>query len=509
MNDKIHAVANYLLSQLKKGRRDIEEIKKEAAKMNDVAIPTNASILATGIIPKEFVHLLRKKPIRTLSGITTVAVMVRPKDSCKHSCIYCPYTGKAPRSYTGEEPAALRAKSASFSPSAQARARLRQYKITGHPTDKCEVIIMGGTFLEMPPAYKRSFVKAIYDVMNGSKARTLEEAEKKNETAKNRVVGLTIETRPDVCGKKEINEMLGYGATRVELGVQHPDDEIYKKIMRGHGVKEVVEATALLKDSAFKVLYHIMPGLPGSDKKKDIEMIKKIFGDQRFRPDMLKIYPTLCIEGTKLYEMMKRGEYKPYTTEEAVEVIAEMYRYIPKYVRVMRMQRDIPATLISGGVKKSNLRELVERRIVEKGIRAAEIRSREAGIKGRTIDDMEVREMSYEASDGREFFISFENDESLAGFARLRFPGKMIFRPEIDEHTALIRELHVYGEEKEIGKKGKVQHAGIGKMLMEYAEEKARSEGYKKIAVISGVGVREYYYRLGYAIDGAYVSKML
>ncbi len=501
--------AQYIVKCLKKGRADLEKIKKEAAKKYGCAVLKNSDIIRMARAPEDALHHLRKKPVRTLSGITSVAVMVRPEGSCQHSCIYCPYTGKAPKSYTGEEPAALRARNSSFSVEAQIKSRIRQYRAIGHPTDKCEVIIMGGTFLEMPLPYRISFAKEIYETLNGKKAGTLREAQEKNETAKNRVVGLTIETRPDRCGKKEIDEMLGYGATRVELGVQHPDDGIYRKINRGHTVKDVTEATALLKDSAFKVLYHIMPGLPGSDRKKDMIAVRKIFAEERFRPDMLKIYPTLCVEGTGLYEMMKRGEYEPYTAEEAAEVIAEMFRYIPKYVRVMRIQRDIPANLIADGVKKSNLREYVQMCLEKKGIKAQEIRSREAGLKDADIADMKTKECAYRAGGGREFFISFENSEAIAGFVRLRMPNGRIFRPEIDEETALIRELHVYGREEKIGTAGALQHTGIGKNLMKRAEEKAEELGCKKILAISGVGAREYYRKIGYKRDGPYMSKAL
>jgi len=497
----------YIIAQLKKGRTDVEKIKKEAAKKYNAEVLRNSDILKSESTPANIRAILKKKPIRTLSGVTTIAIMIKPDGSCKHSCIYCPYTGKAPKSYTGEEPAALRARNALFSAAEQAKTRLAQYKATGHPTDKCEVIVMGGTFLETKPSYRRAFIKEIYDTMNGEKAKTLEEAQKINEKARNRIIGLTIETRPDRCGEKEINEMLSYGATRVELGVQHPDDRIYEIINRGHGVRDVVDATALLKDSAFKVLYHIMPGLPGSDKKKDVEAIRRIFEDDRFRPDMLKIYPTLCIEGTVLYEKMKKNEYAPYTAEEAADAISEMFRYMPKYVRVMRIQRDIPANLIAEGVKKSNLRELVEKNLEKKRIKSVEIRSREIGRDVAEVADMKIEECEYKASGGKEFFISFENDDALAGFVRLRFPNGRGFRPEIDENTALIRELHVYGEEEAIGKPGRVQHIGIGKMLMRRAEEKANENGYKKIVVISGVGAREYYYKLGYKNDGPYLSK--
>jgi len=517
-DEAVEKAKRYIIAELKKGRTDVERIKKEAAQKYGCRVVSNSEIIQGQKLPREIIDILKKKPVRTISGITSIAVMIKPQESCVHRCIYCPYTGRAPKSYTGEEPAALRARRASFSPSKQVISRLKQYQATGHPTDKCEVIVMGGTFLEMPKAYKRSFIKAIYDTMNNRKARTLEEAKKINEKAKNRVIGLTIETRPDICGKKEIDEMLEYGATRVELGVQHPDDEIYRLIERGHSVEEVVNATALLKDSAFKVLYHIMPGLPGSDKEKDVEMVKRIFNDERFQPDMLKIYPTLCIEGTKLYEKMKKGEYKPYDAEEAADVISEMFRHIPRYVRVMRIQRDIPATLISSGVRKSNLRELVEKKIKEKGIRAMEIRSREVGfvdesgeIENVEIENMKIKKLRYKASGGLENFISFESEERIAGFVRLRFPDDFIFRKEIDENTALIRELHVYGPEEKIGSgsSGKIQHTGIGKILMGEAEDEAREKGFKKIIVISGVGAREYYYKLGYKQEGPYVSKMI
>lgn len=507
--EKLGKAAKYIVAQLKKGGRNLEEIKKEAAKKYDFRILRNSEIISAAGVSGGFVDLLKKKPVRTLSGITTLAVMIRPAESCRHSCIYCPYTGKAPKSYTGEEPAALRARNASFSAAEQIRTRLKQYKATGHPTDKCEVIIMGGTFLETPQAYRRTFVKEIYEALNGKKAKTLGQAQKENEAAKNRAIGLTIETRPDRCGENEINEMLEYGATRVELGVQHPDDGIYRKINRGHSVQDVIDATALLKDSAFKILYHIMPGLPGSSRRKDVLAVKRIFNEQKFRPDMLKIYPTLCIEGTALYEKMKKGRYEPYSAEEAADVIAEMFRYIPAYVRVMRIQRDIPANLIAKGVKKSNLRELVQKKLEEKGITASEIRSREVGLTATALDGMGIRERYYAASRGREFFISFENDDAIAGFVRLRIPGSRAFRPEIDEETALIRELHVYGNEEKIGMRrpAGVQHTGIGKKLMKAAEEKAEELGCRKILVISGIGAREYYYRLGYRLDGPYLSK--
>jgi elongator complex protein 3 len=310
-----------------------------------------------------------------------------------------------------------------------------------------------------------------------------------------------------------IDEILSFGATRVELGVQNPDDQVYKNTNRGHGVKEVVESTKALKDSAFKVLYHFMPGLPGSSKERDIAATKMMFTDERFKPDMMKIYPTLVVGGTVLYKWMKEGKYHPYSTEEAADVISECYRHIPKYVRVMRIQRDIPANKIEEGVKKSNLRELVEAKIREKGIDPQEIRYREVGLAKIKIKvgDFKLDRLDYLASNGKESFLSFENKDSLiAGFIRLRIPGDKSPREEIDQNTALIRELHIYGSEVPISSEGSVQHRGFGSKLLKEAEEIAKEEfGMDKMIIISGVGVRDYYRKFGYERLGPYMAKNL
>jgi len=503
----------YIISQLLSGRRDFEKIKLEAARMFRLkSFPRNSEILASfpadKLTPQIF-SLLQKRPMRTLSGVTPVAIMVRPEGSCRWSCVYCPYTGKAPKSYTGEEPAALRARQSNFDPAVQVRTRLRHFRETGHPVSKCELILMGGSFLSMPSRYKHSFVKRAYGAFNGRESPSLAAAKALNERAKSRVVGFTIETRPDLCGKKEIDEMLGYGATRVELGVQHPDDRIYRTIGRGHTVKDVEAATSLLKDSAFKVCYHIMPGLPGSDEKKDIQMFKTLFSDSRFRPDMLKIYPTLVIPGTKLYEMWKKGEYEPYSAEKASRIISSAYRYIPPYVRIMRIQRDIPLPLICAGVEKSNLRELVEREARKAGLPQLEIRAREIRDGKIPLEDAELNCIKYRASGGDELFLSYESQNKLIGFIRLRIPGSP-FRKEITEGTALIRELHVYGSEAPIGRDGKFQHRNFGSLLLQEAEKIAEEDfGSRKMLIISGVGVKPYYFSKGYRRDGPYVSRPL
>jgi elongator complex protein 3 len=367
---------------------------------------------------------------------------------------------------------------------------------------------MGGTFLQMPEDYKSLFIKGIYDALNGFHSDNVEEAIKSNEKVKtHRAIGLTIETRPDVC-TQYIPEMLSYGATRVELGVQHADDRIYKIINRGHRVKSVVDSTRELKNAAFKVLYHIMPGLPGSSPKKDVLFVKKLFSDTRFRPDMLKIYPCLVLKGTKLHEMAQRGKYAPYTSEEAADIISEFYRHIPKYVRVMRIQRDIPANKIDSGVKKSNLRELVENKIREKNITPREIRYREVGLqRGKSINlsGFHIEKLAYNASGGKEYFISYENDDSLiAGFIRLRLPlGSGLGT------VALIRELHIYGSEVQIHKTGDVQHRGLGTSLLKEAEQISRDAGRENMKIISGVGVRDFYRKYGYELRDQYMAKSL
>ncbi|MBD3398094.1 tRNA uridine(34) 5-carboxymethylaminomethyl modification radical SAM/GNAT enzyme Elp3 [Candidatus Micrarchaeota archaeon] len=505
--------ARYAVSQLLEGRTDLHAIKQEASKKFRLTnFLRNSEILAflPGDAPKKVRNFLLKRPMRTASGVTPVALMIKPEGSCGHSCIYCPYTGKAAKSYTGEEPAALRARQYGFDAFKQVEGRLRHFLETGHPTDKCEAILMGGTFLSMPEEYKRNFVKNMYDGFNRKPSRNLAHAKKLNESAKNRVIGLTIETRPDICKKKHIDEMLEYGATRVELGVQFPDDRIYRRINRGHTVKDVVDATRWLKDSCFKVAYHIMPGLPGSSPKKDNAMVKNLFQDAHFKPDMLKIYPTLVMPNTQLYKMMEKGEYTPYSAKEAADVISEFYRHIPPWVRVMRIQRDIPSGLIGAGVEKSNLRELVEKALGEKKIEPNEIRCREVGRSRFSPEDAKPVRIDYQASRGKEIFLSYEAGGRLIGFLRLRIPF-CPFRREIGSKTALVRELHIYGAETSIGKKPSgAQHRAFGSLLLEQAESIASEEfGKKEMIIISGIGARQYYSKRGYKRKGPYMHKSL
>lgn len=520
--------ARYIISMLKEGY-SVEHAKRLAGKRFALSsVLRNSDILAacTNDEKKMFNGILRKRKTRTLSGVTPVAVMTM--SDCPHGrCIYCPRGHDAAQSYTGKEPAALRAIQNHFDSYSQVRARLNQYKEIGHPTDKCELIIMGGTFLAQSKEYKNAFVKGCYEGFNNTPASDIETAKTLNETAKHRVIGLTIETRPDWCFERHIDEMLLYGATRVELGVQTLDNSIYSKVKRGHTVEDVICATRLLKDSGFKVCYHMMPGL-FSTPEQDIGFFQNLFDDERFRPDMLKIYPTLVIKGTELYDLWKEDKFEPYDTETAADVISEMYRYIPGYVRVMRVQRDIPLHQITFGITQSNLREIVEKRCEEKGIQIREIRHREVGMrsyknkqhgsaKKTCVGSRQIRliRKEYKASRGTEVFLSHEDseDSSIFGFLRLRRPFKP-FREEITGSTAIVRELHVYGEEIRIGGKASntraVQHKGYGKELLKEAERIANDEwGMEYMIIISGPGAREYYRRLGYAPKGPYMWKKL
>jgi len=453
-----------------------------------------------------------RKPSKTLAGVTPIAVMTKPKP-CKHGiCIYCPKL-KVPQSYTPLSPPVIRARMLKYDPLKQVQSRLKAFKVMHHPTDKIEVIVMGGTFLEYPSKYKTNFIKQIYNGLNNKKSRSLEQAKKANEKAKHRCVALAIENRPDMNSEKQIQEMFNYGATRVELGVQNPDDKIYKLVKRGHTVDSVIQAMQRLKDSGFKVGFHIMPGLPGSNPKKDLAMVKKLFSNPDFKPDQLKIYPTQVLKGSLLEKWFDKGKYKPYTKEQTEKLLIKILKVVPEYCRVMRIMREIPPEYLVSGTQRIDLRRDVEAYLRKIKTKLKEIRFREIGFalrdkirKQKISTKLKIKKIEYKASKGKEIFLQAVNkDNILFGLLRLRFPDK----PFIKElkSSALIRELHVYGQTVPIGKKGKIQHTGIGKSLIAEAEKLAIKAGYKKISVISGIGAREYYKKLGYKLQGSYMIK--
>lgn len=538
---------------------DFNKLKlRLARKYHLKKIPKDAEILF-GLNSEDYKSLKGKliiKPTRTISGVAPIGLFAKPS-RCPHGvCLFCcgglnSYFGNVPQSYTGNEPGTRRAIRNLYDPYLQIMNRLEQYVVNNHDPDKTEIIIQGGTFLFFDKEYKEEFITYVYKALNDFSEifyengeldfikfkeyfelpakidddervkriheklfllkgkSTLNYEQSRNEKSKIRCVSLLIETKPDYGKLSHGNEMLEYGTTKVELGVQTVYDDVLKFTHRGHNLQDSIESIQILKDLGFKLNFHMMPGLPNITKEQDINAFKEIFENPRYKPDMLKIYPCLVMPGTPLYRLWKLGKYNPINTEEAVEIICESKRFIPKFTRVDRINRDIPTKYTSSGVDRTNLRQYVEIKLKEKGITCNCIRCRE--IKNHKITgkvDFEIIE--YEASNGKEFFISLiDQADHLIGFARLRFPGQFL-RSEITENSALIRELHVYGRAIPIGAHlNRVQHKGYGKILMEKAEEISKNNQKNKILVISGVGVREYYRKLGYFLEGPYMVKLL
>jgi len=516
-NEVLRAVENRSVKDI----GQLSRLKNRLCKKYSIDFaPSNASILcfAKRKSPR-LLKVLEMKPVKSISGIVAVALMPKPQ-KCPGKCIYCPNSlveEETPKSYTGREPATLRALQAKYNAKRQIQGRIEQLEEMGHSAEKIELIIMGGTFPAAKMEFQKKFMLDCLNAVNWKKSKSIAAAKKTAEKARHRIVGMTFETRPDYCGKAEIEAMLGFGATRVELGVQSLDDSVLEKIGRRHGTGEVAKATGLLKDSALKVGYHLMPGLPYSSFSNDLKSFRKAFEDERFRPDMLKIYPCLVLKGTRLYRMWKKGEFEPLETEKAVDFIVKAKQFFPEWTRVMRIQRDIPTQLIEAGVKSSNIRQLVHERLKEKGLKCNCIRCREIGLqeylhgKKPNAKNLSMKRQDYKASNGLECFLSMEDSgKNLYGFLRLRKPSDPFIK-ELED-SALVRELHVYGTALPIGerKSGKQQHSGIGKALLQEAERVSREEwGFGKQSIISGIGVKEYYRKLGYRDDGFFESKLI
>ncbi|TFG04498.1 tRNA uridine(34) 5-carboxymethylaminomethyl modification radical SAM/GNAT enzyme Elp3, partial [Candidatus Thorarchaeota archaeon] len=443
---------------------------------------------------------------------------------CPHGrCAYCPGGPElgVPQSYTGHEPATMRGLEHDFDPFEQVQSRLNQLRTIGHSIQKVELIVMGGDWCSKDPDYRRDFVKRCFDAMNGTTGSSLEEAKTTNETADVRNVGLTFETRPDLVTADTIDQMLTMGGTRVEIGVQTLSDDILEKVQRGHGVEATARATKLLRDSGLKVCYHMMPDLPGSTVEHDLRTFQQLFDDERFRPDMLKIYPTIVVKNTDLYDWWIQGRYHPYEVEEIVKLIAQAVSKMPEYVRIQRMQRDIPLHQIEAGLDKGNLRELVHEEMERRGLRNPTIRFREIGHFQRreqievNADDIQLVRRDYQAGDGLEIFLSSEvpSLDIIVGFLRLRVPSDEAHRPEIrTSPCAMIRELRVYGPVVELGEVDNKawQHLGIGEDLVTEASGIARDElDVERIMVNSGIGVKEYYRSLGFSDRGPYLDRVL
>jgi len=521
-------------------RDGVERAKREVCgEYSSPKVPRNSDLIDFGPEERrdELEAVLRRKPVRTASGVSPVAIMTSPH-RCPHGkCLYCPggpdSEFSSAQSYTGHEPAAARGVQNDYDPYGQVTLRLHQLREIGHPVDKVELILMGGTMTARSHDYQEWFVKRALEAMNEYDPgkppepaedvsfaadpeeyewRYLEDVVAENETADVRNVATTFETKPDWCDPEQIHRMLRLGGTKVEVGVQTTYERINREMHRGHGVEASVSANRRLRDAGFKIGFHMMPGQPGMSKEMCIEDFRRIFERTEWRPDYLKIYPTLVVEDTATYDWWHRDEYDPLTSGEAAELVAEVKSLIPEYTRLQRVQRDIPADFIEAGVRKSNLRQLARQRMTEHGWTCDCIRCREVGHNDADPDEVTLGTTTYGVARGTEHFLSFEDRDQglLVGFCRLRFPDDPV-RRELQD-AAVVRELHVYGREVAVGEDADAgqQHRGYGRRLVRRAEDIAASAGFEKLAVLSGIGVREYYReKLDYRQDGPYVSKRL
>lgn len=521
-----------------KTRNDLMLAKRKIAKRFGGGILSNAKVLkyyqeqvGKGAIKSdpEYLSLLRKRSVRTMSGIAPVAVLTKPYE-CPGNCAFCPTEKDVPQSYLSNEPAVMRAIRCNYNPYIQVQDRLRALVVNGHEPTKIELIVIGGTWSYLPRKYKYWYVANLFagandfaiknparQVTGGKKLKVKNNQEKykaslslgdlkkallfeqkKNEKAKYKIIGLTLETRPDYINNKELEEMRTLGCTRVEIGVQIIDDKILKLNKRGSSVADIAQATKLLRDYGFKITYHLMPGLPGAIASIDLNRFKQLFSDERFQPDQIKFYPTVVTKGSLLYKWWKDGKYKPYSDKVLKKLIIDCKQEVPKYVRIIRLIRDIPSESIIAGNKITNLRQVIQ----QEGVKCSCIRCRAVQSQELIIKNVELRINKYKVSSGTEYFISYnsKDNKTLFGFCRLCL---------LNDGVAMVRELHVYGKLVSIGDKKKVQHAGLGKKLLKKAEDIAKKNNYVKMKVISGVGVRAYYRKNKYRLENTYMVKKL
>jgi elongator complex protein 3 len=539
MNSRIDNIAKDFVKQALleeiPDRRILQKLKNRFSTKYGISSLTSMEILRAynemvdgGVLEADlrFEKLIRKRSVRSLSGIASVTAITKDYD-CPGKCIYCPKEPDMPKSYLSNEPAVMRAILNDFDPYRQVISRLKGLARTGHSTDKIEMIISGGTFNFYPARYQKDFIRGIFNGLNydavtgvrgvdksgqGSggqvvpKSRSLKKAHQVNETTKHRCVGLSVETRPDYIDREVLKHFREMGVTKIEVGVQCLDDEIYKLNCRGHSVQDVRDAMKLMKDAGFKINVHFMPNLYGSGLEKDFEMFKELFDDSDFRPDWLKIYPCVVVPYSPLAKLYKDGKHKTYTDRELIDLLVRFKKIVPDYCRITRLYRDIPADSILGGSKVSNLRQYVQADMKEKGLACRCIRCREIKDDDYSADDVELRVQEYDSSGGHEFFISFDDvkQDRLIGYLRLRVPSQVVsgekhWMKDL-EGASVIREIHIFGEHVKVGEKVKKagQHKGYGRQLIEKAAELTKKEGLSKLAVISGVGVREYYRKLGF-----------
>jgi len=526
-----------------KDKHDLNKWKRTMSRDFDMAITRDNDILknyleyckkANKEPVDDLIKLFKRRSIRTLSGVAPITVLTKPFP-CPGQCVYCPTEARMPKSYLSNEPAAMRALMLKFDPYKQVRTRLQTYKDNAHSTDKCELIVLGGTWSAYPRHYQTWFTSRLYEALNdgpegnnledepkiGIDEETLEkkllESQKINQTAKNRAVGLCLETRSDHTTPKEVARMRMLGTTRVQVGVQNIDQKILDLIKRNETVKQVVQANKLFREAGFKVDMHFMPNLPGATLDSDLKMFEKVFSSEDYKPDQLKIYPTIVNKLAELYSWYKEGRWQEYSPKDLLELCVQIKsKHIPYYTRINRLVRDIPKESIESGNSITNLRQYIQKEMKTRNLRCKCIRCREARNRTANLDEAKLFTEKYNCVGGKEYFISYENDDRtiLYAFVRLRIPKDKIdseladLLPDI-KNAAHIRELHTYGKLVPIGEKkdGSAQHAGFGRRLMSKAEEIVKKQGIKKIAIIAGVGVREYYKKLGYELEDTYMTK--
>jgi elongator complex protein 3 len=517
--DAVGQLLNQIADTLPEDRRALRQLKTRVAAEARVPLIRNDALLgryreevARGLRTSDarVERILTLNGIRSQSGIATITVITEPY-ACPGRCVYCPTEVRAPKSYLPNEPAVMRALRNDYDPYRQVRSRLEALTETGHPTDKLELIIKGGTWSFYPEAYQHRFIQQCVQAANDYRdtqhvtrdTSDLEETLRRNETAQNRIIGITIETRPDYIDEAEIHRLRELGVTRVELGVQSLDESVLTRIVRDHGTAEVRQATRLLKDAGFKVAYHLMPNLPGATPESDLETMRTLFADPGYQPDTLKLYPCVVIESAELFDWWSRGRYVPYDDDTLIELLVQMKQLVPPYVRIERVIRDIPSTSIQAGCLVTNLREEVHRRMRARHLRCRCLRCRQ--VRDAADGAFSLIRRDYDASAGQEVFLSFEdaNTDRVASFLRLRIDPS---------GRGWVRELHSYGQHLPLHQHsdGAVQHHGFGQRLLQEAERIAQEEfGVRRLAVIAGVGVREYYRKLGYRLEQTYMVKEL
>lgn len=532
----IESAVQYIRKNKVKTLVDLDAAKRKIAKKSNLPTFSNVKLLKAyhNLVKnkrlksdKNLENLLRKRRIRSLSGIVVVSVLTKPYP-CPGKCLYCPSQKGVPKSYLDGEPAVMRAILNKFDPYLQFKNRVRALKNTSHPTDKIELRIIGGTWSYYPKIYQTWFVKKCFEAANGRKATTLKELQEINERAKHRIVGISIETRPDFITEKEIKILRRLGVTRVEMGVQTIYDKILNKNLRGHSIAATIQATRLLKDAGFKICYQMMPNLPGSNLELDKKMFGELFSNSDFQPDFLKIYPTALLKEAPLYKLWREKKYRPYTYKGLLNLLKSIKKKIPYYCRIQRLIRDIPSpSVITGPTKVSNLRQIIAKEAKKEGWKCRCIRCREVKENYNPKEKLYLYRQDYNASEGKEIFLSYENKnrEQLYSLLRLRIPSQVFEKKKhfipVLQNAAIIRDIHTYGQLHPLSGRGpsstfSPQHKGLGKKLIKEAEKIVYTEfsrsaikefGLTKIAVISGVGARNYYRKLGYRLKDNYIIK--